>query len=717
MKVLFVADLSPVVVQGGGERALDAMARGLAARGHAVRVVARAPEGVAPSVAHAGVPVRHFAVDRGSLAGFVRSSVAGAARAVRAELAAGGADVLHLQQPLSALGALAAARDRALPSLYTFHSPAPLEYRLRRGTTRLHRRGAAGWAAVALLWAAERTVLRRVARVHVLSDFSAGLLRRIYGIGPERVVRIPGGVDLERFRPVADRAALRRALGLPVDRPVLFTLRNLEPRMGLDALLAAVAQLDPARADCLLLVGGAGPLRDALERQARALGLGGRVRFLGFVPDDVLPAYYAAADAFVLPTRALEGFGLVTVEALATGTPVLGTPVGATPENLAPLDPTLLFEAATPAAIARGLAGFLERLADPAGVARLREACRRHAERHYGWPRAVAALEAVLARLAREGHGPGPCPVCGATAARPFVHDGRRYAVCGRCGTGVLAAPPGPAVLRQVYECEYPRRFAPDRCAPPRATLLAELLAALPAPAPGDRLVDVGCGGGHLLAAARARGWRGLGTDLGLVACVSARGAGPVVQADAGALPLRAGTARVVTLVNVLDHLPDPARALAEARRVLAPGGTLLLRVPNGPVQRAAARWLRGALGRWTGLGRYPVLHLFSLSPAALRRLVARAGFEVLAVRNSALVGDGAPGARGLLGAGRRAWATLARALAAVSGGRWLVAPSVELLAQAPAPGATGPAACGAPPADAPAAGAGGAAGAEAAAR
>src|SRR5207249_11624167 len=60
--------------------------------------------------------------------------------------------------------------------------------------------------------------------------------------------------------------------------------------------------------------------------------------FLGFIPDETLPSYYHAADVFVLPTRELEGFGLVTVEALACGTPVLGTPVGATPEVLSGLE-------------------------------------------------------------------------------------------------------------------------------------------------------------------------------------------------------------------------------------------------------------------------------------------------------------------------------------------------------------------------------------------
>src|SRR5207237_4932147 len=82
------------------------------------------------------------------------------------------------------------------------------------------------------------------------------------------------------------------------------------------------------------------------------------------------------------------------------GTPVLGTPVGATPELLDPLDPTLVFDAATPEAIGERLVAFLECLArDPGTAARLRQTARAHAERHYSWTQAVASLETELLRL------------------------------------------------------------------------------------------------------------------------------------------------------------------------------------------------------------------------------------------------------------------------------------------------------------------------------
>jgi len=316
-------------------------ARHLAARGHDVRVVSRADaDATAPvSVAHERVRIQQFLADRGSIARFIRSSIFGARRAVSEVLANQPADVLHVHQPLAGYGALASRAGARLPSLYSFYSPAPLEYRSRQGMTARHRTGLAGATGTALLWAIERACLKRARLVHVLSDFSADQLRKLYAVPRERIVRIRGAAATERFKPAPDRGAVRCALGLSADRPLLLTVRNLEARMGLDTLLDAMARLKARCPRVVLLIGGAGSLRGTLEAQSQALGLADHVKFLGFVPDAELPRYYQAADLFVLPTRELEGFGLVTVEALACGTPVLGTPVGATPEILRALCP------------------------------------------------------------------------------------------------------------------------------------------------------------------------------------------------------------------------------------------------------------------------------------------------------------------------------------------------------------------------------------------
>jgi glycosyltransferase involved in cell wall biosynthesis len=113
--------------------------------------------------------------------------------------------------------------------------------------------------------------------------------------------------------------------------------------------------------------------------------------------EERLPDYYAAADCFVLPTRCLEGFGLVTVEALACGTPVLGTPIGGTQEILRKLDPAFLFDSAGSEALAQRL---LQRLPELYQNSPARERCRAFAEKEYSWNALVPRLEKLMQSVA-----------------------------------------------------------------------------------------------------------------------------------------------------------------------------------------------------------------------------------------------------------------------------------------------------------------------------
>ena len=107
-------------------------------------------------------------------------------------------------------------------------------------------------------------------------------------------------------------------------------------------------------------------------------------------------AQFAAADLFVLPTLAYEGFGMATLEALACGTPVVGTPVGATPEILGPLDPRLLARGVEPDALRSAVAEALRRARDPL----LRSRCRVYARAGYGWDTVVHGWAEALERVA-----------------------------------------------------------------------------------------------------------------------------------------------------------------------------------------------------------------------------------------------------------------------------------------------------------------------------
>ncbi len=699
LRILMVSDLSPLHIAGGGERVLWEQASRLRKIGHQVRILSRAPaDGVADTVEREGVRIRHFPVDRRSLLRFVRGSILEARRAAGRELAEADADVLNLYQPYSGYGVLRSPAGRRIPSLYTFLSPAPLEYRSRRGMSPLHRAGGPGALGLALLWFLEGACLRRATRIHVLSKFSARLLWELYRIPADRIVKIPGGVDTERFQPAADRNAVRDALGLPT-RPLLFTVRNLEARMGLDILIRAMAILRRHVPEILLLIGGTGSRRHDLESLTGSLGLNDHVRFLGYVPEAQLPLYLQASDLFVLPTRELEGFGLVTVEALACGTPVLGTPVGATPEILYPLDPALLFRDMSPEGMAEDLRRVLDRLRrDPHESQSLQQAWRRHATAHYSWDDAVAYLEGALRQLAdRREDWPDSvraCPACGdLIQAGDLYYRGARYLRCSRCGTGAVAGFPSVVGLQRYYESEYPLRYHHEWVTEPRAEMFASILDRLAELQKPGRLLDVGCGGGHLLRVADQRGWHGLGSDLSHRACTIARRAwaGGVVQAEGGQTPVRDASVDAVTFVNVLDHVPDPLGALREARRVLSPGGHLAIRIPNAAFHRPWVRLLTtlGPLVRRYGWDGYPILHLYAFTARSLRRVVERAGFQVLEVRNSALaaqapwVSQGGPRKR-LQGWLRTPIAAVAGSVAVLSRRRWLVGPSIELYATRP---------------------------------
>ena len=175
---------------------------------------------------------------------------------------------------------------------------------------------------------AERLVAITADRIVAASGHERGMLERLYGVGDERVSVIPCGVNLERFRP-QERTAARASVGLPDDRPIVLFVGRLEPLKGLELLIDAVAALEQSAPE-LVVVGGdahAAAYMATLRARAEARGLGARTRFVGAAPQEQLPAYYSAADVCVVPSY-YESFGLVALEAMACGTPVLAARVG-----------------------------------------------------------------------------------------------------------------------------------------------------------------------------------------------------------------------------------------------------------------------------------------------------------------------------------------------------------------------------------------------------
>lgn len=175
---------------------------------------------------------------------------------------------------------------------------------------------------------AERKLARDCDRIICATDREKGDLRAYYGATAQNIGVVSCGVDLERFRPL-DRAEARRRLGLD-DRPLVLYVGRIESLKGLDRLIRAAAALDGHGPVRVLVVGGDDRDRGELQRLgrlSRELGVGHLVTFKGAVEHSALPLYYNAANVCAIPSY-YESFCMVALEALACGTPVVGSRVG-----------------------------------------------------------------------------------------------------------------------------------------------------------------------------------------------------------------------------------------------------------------------------------------------------------------------------------------------------------------------------------------------------
>lgn len=345
---------------GGAGRLVWDEARYLVANGHRVTVLAAAFSPGEPEIEQAGdlCLLRYKVPDLNPADPRRASAHQNAAREVLRRHVKQPVDVIHGHVPLTYLAACDVFGHQAR-TMYSIHSPTTMEMEIEwpRGSLKQNIRR---WFGLPLLKAMERNCLEKSAVLTAFSEFTREQMIRIHGQElTGKIQVIPGWVDLDRFQIVPDRAAAKKALGWPLEVPVLFTLRRLVRRMGLDRLVRAVSILRNRGQKLHLIIGGAGALRGELEELVKSLNLTDSIQFLGRVPDAGLPAMYGACDAFILPTAGLECFGLIALEALACGRPVLATPIGAIPEVLSNFEKQWLARAADEGAIADLIGAYL----------------------------------------------------------------------------------------------------------------------------------------------------------------------------------------------------------------------------------------------------------------------------------------------------------------------------------------------------------------------
>ncbi|MDR7415105.1 MAG: glycosyltransferase family 4 protein [Armatimonadota bacterium] len=223
------------------------------------------------------------------------------------------------------------------------------------------------------------------------------------GMRPRRTEVLPPVADTRRFRPDLDPRSVRERYGLR-DCRVVLTVGRLVPRKGHDLVIRALAALGEELGPVRYVIAGTGPEEDRLRRLAEELGVGGRVIFAGYVPEEDLPGLYAACEVFVMPSRTLkardgiEGFGTVFLEAGACGKPVIGGKSGGVAEAVEDGVTGWLVDPEDPGELVRALGRLLR---DPELRRRMGEAGRARAERmEAAWAEAVRrvwseALEAA----------------------------------------------------------------------------------------------------------------------------------------------------------------------------------------------------------------------------------------------------------------------------------------------------------------------------------
>jgi D-inositol-3-phosphate glycosyltransferase len=400
MRIAMVSEhASPLAAPGGPDAGgqnvhVRELALGLARAGHAVTVHTRRddpdlPDTVELSTGGASVLVHHVTAgppvrlpkDR------IVTHVPKLAQELERTWRADPPDVVHAHFWMSGLAAVAAARDLDLPVVQTFHA---------LGAVKRRHQGEQDTSPTGRV-SAEQVIGRRAARVVATCEDELFELVRM-GTPRRSVSIVPCGVDTEVFSP--DGPTLTRG-----QRPRLVSLGRLVERKGVGDVITALAKVPDAE----LLVAGGPPLGEdpdadpelrRLHKVAAAAGVADRVRFLGAVARENVPALLRSADAVVCAPW-YEPFGMVPLEAMACGTAVVATAVGGMQDTVVDKVTGLHVPPRNPDALAHALRGLLS---DRAMAVAYGIAGRDRVLSRYSWDRITTATEAVYRDVLGEAH-------------------------------------------------------------------------------------------------------------------------------------------------------------------------------------------------------------------------------------------------------------------------------------------------------------------------
>ena len=329
---------SPIATLGGKDAGgmnvyVRDLSRQLGRRGIAVDVFTRRTDPHTPTIIPIDQNVRLIHITAGPTAPIDKAAIFGHTGEFASEMALFALrdgvsyDAIHGHYWLSGWVALLLRRYWDAPTIQMFHTLAALKLDAARG--------AADGQEPQLRVDTERRIIEQIDTIIAANARERAEMIWWYGRTSNNIATVPCGIDLELFRP-HDRAAARATLGLGPE-PTMLYVGRIDPVKGIDFLLDGFTRLHERWqgdvAPRLLLVGGTlidgelGPDLTALRDAAAARGVAERITFCGPQPHDALPTYYAATDLTVVPSR-YESFGLVAVESMACGTPVVASRAG-----------------------------------------------------------------------------------------------------------------------------------------------------------------------------------------------------------------------------------------------------------------------------------------------------------------------------------------------------------------------------------------------------
>ena len=235
-----------------------------------------------------------------------------------------------------------------------------------------------------------KSVLKNADKIITVSKETMKYVLKL-GADKTKTSVIYNGVDINHFRPV-NKEESKKKLGLPEDRKIILSVRRLVYKNGIGTLIEAAPLVAKNHPDVLFIVAGKGPSRKLIEDRIKELQIEDNIKLTGFVPDELLPTYYDAADYFLLPSASGEGLPLVLLEAMACGLPVIATTVGGTPEIVTHQKNGILVPPRNPEAMAEAISAILSKKELGHSIG---EEARRTVENRFSWEQNVQQLKEI----------------------------------------------------------------------------------------------------------------------------------------------------------------------------------------------------------------------------------------------------------------------------------------------------------------------------------